>query len=282
MSMSYGVVLASAILTRFLLSRSNRRQDEMLSYSLTGGHKRTSEGTTYVTPTVRRYLQERAAILASLLARAASEIYIQHNELAPGLEVVTRQNQNALLRNAGLWEKLEPPERSLFTAADGQWTTDQQNEVGNWCEQLRLLRWVLGVDAELTPLAHVPRIDFTLSRGLLGQLAVRNQIEPMLRAGDVCAERDIAFAYTARIVAELKGRGVIGAAPEIEGWADQLRQASLGASSDFLAGTETIGELSDETLRMFGTTAAARERYTAYLVDQLSAESPFPFANWSE
>jgi hypothetical protein len=38
--------------------------------------------------------------------------------------------------------------------ADGQWTTEQQNEVATWCEQLRLLRWTFGIDAELMRLLN--------------------------------------------------------------------------------------------------------------------------------
>ena len=105
----YGVIFGSALLTRFFLKRSNRRQDEMLSFSLTGSHRLTPEGTAYVSEAVRNYLAERTLILSSLVARAASEIFIQHNELGSGVQVVTRQTQNALLRQTGLWEKLEPP-----------------------------------------------------------------------------------------------------------------------------------------------------------------------------
>jgi hypothetical protein len=279
---SYVAIFASALLTRFLLNRSKRRQDEMLSYSLTGSHRLTPEGTAYVSQTVRNYLEERALILGSLVARATSEIYLHHIELGPRTEVATRQTQNALLRQAGLWDKLERPEMALIVVADGHWTEKQQSEVATWCEQLRLLRWVLGIDAELIPLAHFPKIDMELSRGLLGNNARVPENRTMLRSLDVRIERDIAFAYTARVVAELKGRGLIAADPELEGWADQLREQSLGASNDFLAGTRTVGELGDEALRMLGTAAVARERYTAYLVDQLSAEKPFSFATWSE
>jgi hypothetical protein len=104
---SYVVMFGSAILVRLLLNRSNRRDDEMLSYSLTDSHKPTSEGMTFVSHAVRQYLEERTLILASLLARASSEIYLQHNELRPGTEVLTRQTLNAFLRETGLWDKLE-------------------------------------------------------------------------------------------------------------------------------------------------------------------------------
>ena len=52
----------------------------------------------------------------------------------------------------------------LLGAADGSWTVEQQNEIAKSCEPLRLLRWTLGIDVELLPLAHFPKADFALSR----------------------------------------------------------------------------------------------------------------------
>lgn len=72
-------------------------------------------------------MEERALIIASLLARGSSEIYLQHYELAQGMEVITRQVQNSFLRDTGLWEKLEQPEADLASAADGLWSVEQQN-----------------------------------------------------------------------------------------------------------------------------------------------------------
>jgi hypothetical protein len=279
---SYGVMFGSSLLVRRFLGRSNRAQDEMLSYSLTGQHRLTPEGTAYVPQAVRTYLEERMLILNSLMNRASSEIFIQHKKLGPGIEVVTRQKLNALLRDAGLWEKLEGSERDLVTVADGKWTLEQQNEVVTWCEQLRVLRWILGLDAELIPLAHFPKVDLTISHALPGQRADARRTKPMLRSWDARMERDIALSYMGRIVAELKARGVIASRPELDDWADQLRDESLGASKDYLVGSRTIGELNNDELQSLCMTARARWRYAAYLVDQLSAENPSTFESWAE
>lgn len=98
-----GGVLGLAIIMRLLLLRSNRRRTEMLSFSLTEPGGRTLPRRGEVSDSVRTYLTERALTIGSLVSRAASEIFIRHNELAPGLTVITRQQQNALLRRAGLW-----------------------------------------------------------------------------------------------------------------------------------------------------------------------------------
>jgi hypothetical protein len=84
---SYAAIFGAALLTRFFINRSHRRQDELLSYPLTGGHGLTPAGTVYVSQAVWNYLEERMLILVSPLARAASEIYIQRNELDAGTEV---------------------------------------------------------------------------------------------------------------------------------------------------------------------------------------------------
>jgi hypothetical protein len=92
-------------------------------------------------PEVRSYLEERALIVASLLARGAGEIYLGRHQVPEGRQVITRQVQNSLLRGAGLWDKLEQPEADLAGAPDGLWTVEQQNYVPVWCEQLRMMRW---------------------------------------------------------------------------------------------------------------------------------------------
>jgi hypothetical protein len=276
----YAFIFGTGTIAAILMRRWHRKQDELLNYSLTGRSPLRPQDVTDASPELRAYLEERALIVASLLARAASEIYLQHNQLSPGLEVVTRQTQNALLRENGLWNKLEQAEADLVSAADGRWSVEQQNQVFVWCEQLRLLRWVIGLDSELVPLAHFPTLDFSLSRDILRRGKSQSG-KPILKSWDIRVQRDVAMEYTARVVAEFKGRGLIADSPELEGWADEFRAQSLGDSTDYLAGARTIGELDDDALRRLGSFAAARDRYCAYLVDLLNAVHPFPFPTWA-
>ena len=277
----YTFIFGSGTIAAILMRRWHRKQDELLNYSLTGRSRLHSQDASDTPPEVRTYLEERLLIVASLFARGASEIYLQHNQPAPGLEVVTRQIQNALLREHGLWHKLEQAEAEMASAADGRWTVEQQTHIPMWCEQLRLLRWTLGVDAELVSLAHSPTLDFSLSGEILRWEKITWSSKPVLKSWDVRVQRDTAMEYTARIVAELKARGLIAESPELEGWADEFRAKSLGASTDYLAGTRTIGELDDDALLRLGSFAAARERYAGYLVDLLNAVQPFPFSTWA-
>jgi hypothetical protein len=45
---SYVAIFGNALLTRFLINRSNRRQDDLLSYSLTGSRTDSSRAGTYL------------------------------------------------------------------------------------------------------------------------------------------------------------------------------------------------------------------------------------------
>ena len=93
-------------------------------------------------------------------------------------------------------------------------------------------------------------------------------------------QRDLATDYMARIIAEFRFREVVPADPELDGWADDLRAKSLGASVDLVAGVRTIAEMNDDALRSLVVLAAGRGRYASYLVDQLNAPKPLAFSSW--
>jgi len=280
-TIAFYVMFCGIVATGFvMLRRSHRQQDQALNYSITGRSVLALQDADDISAIVRTYLAERAAIIGSLVARAASENHLRLNEV-PFEQASMRQRQNAQLRQSGLLDKLEPTEADLVGVADGRWTVEQLNEVVKWCEQLRLLRWTLGIDAEMIPLAHFPRVDFSLSLGLLGSKCTFSGSGQTLKSWDLRVERDIAFGYVARVVAELKARKLITIGPELDSWADQLREKSLGPSNDYLVGSKTVGELDDDNLRLLWIIAVSRGQYAAYLAEQLSADNPCSFARWS-
>jgi hypothetical protein len=276
----YIIIFGGGIIAAVLMRRWHRKQDDLLNTSLTGGPSHEQDRSDAL-PQVRVYLEKRAQIVASLLARGSSEIYLQHRRPAAGFQVVTRQIQNSMLRERGLWGDLEPLEAELASVADGCWSVEQHNHVPLWCEQLRILRWVLGIDLELIPLAHFPVLDLFLWREVL-QPGRTPAVKPLLKPWDVRNERDIARGYGARVIAELRSRGFLRDNALPEGWADEFRARFVGDSTDLLAGTKTISELDDNALRNLGSFAVARERYCAYLVDLLTASQPFSFSTWAE
>ena len=279
---AYGVLLTVAVVVVYLIRRSHRRQDELLSNSLTdsvGLKKRDSEN---VRPAVRDYLEDRARILACLVTRAAREINIKNERIPLGSEMVTRQSQMEYLRRCALWRRLESDEANLFIAPEGAWTAEQPIEIIGWCEQLRLLRWVLRIDSELTPLAHFPQVEVSMAQDLLETRSALVAGRSILRSWDVRIERDMAMEYVARAIAEMKGRGLIDNSGDLHGWVDELRQGKLGPSTDLLVGPTTVGDLSENNVRLMAHIAAARARYATYLVEQLSSDNPIPFGQWNE
>jgi hypothetical protein len=262
------------------MRRWNRKQDEILNYSLTGKANPSSTGVFNLSPSVRTYLEDRALIVASLQARGASEVHIHHNLHDEAGEILTRQVLNGFLRQHGLWEKLEAVEVDLASVADGLWTSSQEGYLITWCEQIRLLRWALGVDPQIVPLWHYPTLDLKESQDLLhGGVTVRgrsSQVGPW----DIRMQRDVAVDYIARVAAELKVRGARPAGPEVEGWAEELRAKSLGDSVDLLAGARTIAEMTQDGLKTLGSLAIAREQYASYLIEQFGANEPIEFSSW--
>ena len=228
---------------------------------------------------VRTYLEQRALIISAMLQRAGAEIALKQIELPPGEELIARQLQNTFLRERGLWDKLEPHERALATVADREWSLQDTHLAADWCEQLRLLRWVLGVDSELTPLAHEPRLDFKLPQKLLQ--------EPYAVSGgatraswELRADRTVTSNYLVRAVAELKLRGLIEYDRATEPWVEKVRRDFGDPSRDMLAGVQAVGELSDQDLWILNGLAGARCEYAEYLMEQLDASEPMRFSEW--
>jgi hypothetical protein len=274
-SVGYSLATFTVALAVFaLLRRSHKRENDFLKFSLTGQR----EPVPQVHAAVEQYLRDRMVILASLVARAASEAQLRKHPIPKGAVPVMRQRQNTLLRETGLWEKLEPEEEALAAAADGQWTTEQVNGAEIWCEQLRLLRWVLGMDSILTPLTHFPRSDFALTEGLLEPRSLPPHVPPGSKPGQLLGERNMATQYVGWIYAEINRRRTAKSDALADPQTENIRSWKPGPSSDLWAGAKTVGELSDQDLGILGMVAFARGQYAEYLVKLLAAENPFPFA----
>lgn len=276
----YTLMLGGGSAAAVLLRRSHRRQDAALNFSLTGQSHSVPKVESDASPEIRTYLEQRALIVASLLARGAGESYQKRNRMPEDVRVVNRQVQNAFLRTQGLWDKLEPEEAALAATAEGDWTLEQTSQVVVWGEQLRLLRWVLRVDSELMPLEHFPKLDFSLSRDVMQNPVAAFPQKPLLKPWEVRVQRDLSTGYAVRTFAELAVRGLITHVGASDEWAQELRTRSLGASTDSLAGARTIAELDDESLQLLGSITSTRREYLRYLTDLLDALEPFSYSSW--
>ncbi|WP_321472152.1 DUF4272 domain-containing protein [uncultured Paludibaculum sp.] len=271
----YGVLFGTAIIAYFALRRSHEIDQQMLTFSLTGRPEAEPSQPDQTSAAVGLYLAKRAAILSCLIGRAGSEILHKDGKV----EGVTRQVQNTWLRENGLWQELEENEGALMSAADATWAGADRDSIVVWCERLRLLRWVLGMDPQLEPLEHFPRPDLRLMQGLHERPeAPQASVMPW----DVRVEREKAAAYHARLVAEFQVRKLLPQDPEMEAWSSTLLEQYAGSSTDYLAGTKTIGELEEPELRLLAETVFARVQYAMYLELQLSSDAPISFGSWLE
>ena len=177
-----------------------------------------------------------------------------------------------MLRESGLWDQLEAEEADLFRAADGIWTSEQKSHTSSWCEQLRLLRWAIGLDAEIEPLAHVPKPHIGLTEGVLNPQQILARCKDRRELWEVRRERDRASDYTVRVISELIKRGVLDS-DSLESAPEAVLRLWRDPSTDVIAGVKTVGELDDHTLCLLGSSALARLRYAEYLMEQLQAQT---------
>ena len=118
-----GLALAAAVLVVMALRKSHRREDALFSFVSSAMQERARNDDTE--SAVRHYLLERTIIVATLLARAASESFINSKHIPDGIVVVTRQTQLEDLRKQELWGKIKTEEGDLLRTADGHWTSEQ-------------------------------------------------------------------------------------------------------------------------------------------------------------
>ena len=101
-----------------------------------------------------------------MIVRGVGEFCIHYGvRFVNGAEPRVRQAGNAALRAAGLWDELTAKERDLMASPDGEWTIEEAKIrfLRIWREQLRLLRWILGMDSELEPVNHLLPTDAELT-----------------------------------------------------------------------------------------------------------------------
>ena len=280
---SYLFIYGCAVLILLALRRSYRRQDAFFQHSLLAAPSRAEGASTSeaVQTTVHQCLVEQTIITAALLARAASEYLFKSNEIPDGVTIVTRRALIENLRKEELWDKLTVEEGDLLRIPDGEWSSEQVHQMAQWCEHLRLLRWVLRIDAQITPLAHFPKTDVSLSGEIVKHGKALFTGKKLLESWDIRVERNIAREYLLRCLIERQSRGSIHAPPEFAEWAVQARVKMAGPSEDMLAGVKEVGELDNNELTFLQLIAAARENFSDYLIDQVTADHPVDFSAWS-
>lgn len=282
----YLALFIAALVVRWLIRRSSRRQEELFSHSLTGSGVQPAQEERAESPESWRHLEGRAVVAAALLARAIVEIERAGMEDRL-VESDARPTLNSLLRSAARWDALDLIEADLMGSPEGSWTSEQQMLVTSYSEELRLLRWVLGIDAELVPLSHCPKADMALALDQIRKGACSAAKGFAVESWDVRAHRDEAITYCGRVLAELRVRGEADPAydtgdDEFYAWAAELRSQLIGASTDLVVGSETVEDLATNELTLLLNIAEARAQYSAYLMDQMNSAVPYSFRQWRE
>ena len=272
----YGFIFGTGFIAFQFIRRSHKAQDEILSHSYSSWE--ASKAAT-VNKAVGEYLVSRARIIASLLSRGWSEAYLHTHPVEEGMEAITRRKQNQFLREQRLWNSLQPEELALVIAPDGSWLPEQIYLVEEWCEQLRLLRWILKIDTFLLPLSHHPKSDLS-SAVALSKIGTSIFSKDTLQPSDIRPVRDLAFGYVLSIALEAKRRGIGFTDNQLEAQEHEMRVEFLQRSGEFVVDGRYISELVDTELQTLFQIADVRWDYCQYLVDQIGADTTLPYSVW--
>ncbi len=228
---------------------------------------------------VWQYLVERTIIKANLLARGASESFLNSKEVPDGIVVITRQTQIEHLRKQQLWDKISVEEGDLLRIADGHWASEQIHLMLPWCEQLRLLRWVLGLDPQIMPLAHFPKPDPSLTPNITKGGQSLFEGKRLANTWDIRLERDIARGYKLRCLSEVQSRGLVDGSPELAEWAMNVRNKLDSPSVDILAGVKAVGELNKNELNSSLGYRIGQRNICRLLDRSIGHDHPIDFVN---
>lgn len=236
-------------------------------------------------PILRQHLAADAFTLAILLARLGSERLIQQKSLPDNLEIITRRRHLGLLRDLGLWDSVPLQIRDLLLAPDGHWDADALNDWRAF-ETLRCLRWILRLDTELTPIAHLPRLSGN------PVLALISKPDSLLRSGgmqdiwDIRLERVAADRFFSRCFAELRGRGFLPPMvnPDTLSWTDAVYEKARDPDHrDVLVKHLTVAELDEGTLRYVASVAWNRYHTLEHVMNMIDApESASLLQSWHD
>ena len=152
---------------------------------------------------VRESLAVRLVIVNALLLRVFGEV-----GRAAGEDQSLRQVVNQPLIEGQLWPKLESAEADLLALPLGSWSSEQTEMGAQWVEQLRLLRWVLGIDEDAVGMDDPPQLHGLLLPVGWAEPAAR---PPMVRRppSEIRLYREGAQCYLVRALAELEARQLL-------------------------------------------------------------------------
>jgi hypothetical protein len=222
----------------------------------------------------RRTLHTRFADLALLLAvlldRAGSEVFLRDKVLPEGVEVVSRRIHIDLLKSRNLWDILASPDREAIMMPDGAWNRTLINIVVNSCfEPFRLLRWVLRIDFHLPVVGKQLRFDYRSANELVRNAAkLLAPSDQLIEQSNVETARDSARQFLLRCYAEEVARGyTVPAEEETTQWAKDVSGSMSGKQSvDFLLEENLVSEATREQLEWATHLSRLRLRFLNWVL----------------
>ena len=203
----------------------------------------------------RRKLAETLLRTAVMVDRAAAEAVHGAGQMAAEHVGGLRRRSLELARRPALWSGYSEAEKNLLMDAEGSWAPETTSEWLGRVEDVRVLRWVLGLDEVLAPFE-------LLEPGLRPAYTTTQlpEVTKCLPPWDLRPAQSVAEAMGNRCVAEGFLRGMFtdedGAVrAEFVRVAERMREWK---HEDLLIGAKTVGEACDDEIRSMGQVAHRR------------------------
>jgi hypothetical protein len=230
---------------------------------------------------LRQYCSEYALVLALMVDRAGSEQFLKQQEIPDGIEITTRRRHIDMLKSSGLWERISASDREAVLLPDGHWEWALINQISVRLELVRLLRWILRIDAYLPLVGKQLRGDYGVAHELVvspDKLTTTN----LIRREDLETGYQSARTIFLRCLAEAIHRGYhLPQNEEDAQWAKSVAEELGGKQDkDFLLGSVLVSEAREEDLRWASTLSHLRMeflRHVLSLFDNPQLPDP-PFA----
>jgi hypothetical protein len=259
------LVLALAVGVALLMAHSNRRAtDSLLKLS------------ARPSPLDDDLREHRKAIVQALwrtavmVDRAGGEaLHKQGPEVAEKLGPFRRRTLD-VARQVGVWESFSAEEREMLQSQEGSWTWEAIRPRMNQVEDVRVLRWVLGIDPVLVPFEFLrpdatPAVEITLKPEMIAG-------KGCLASYDLRPAQSMAQTMFTRCVSEGVRRGTLTENnPEARRQLLELAERmAADESSDLLIGETTVAKADPEMLSWIALAALRRIRVLTAVIDYLN------------
>lgn len=247
------VIMGLAVGLSMLIARNNARSGQSLLHSAPPMKMDILNATDHRPHVVSLLL--RCAVLVD---RAGGEFLVKAGKLAPEHYGLHRRRTLDIARADDTWATFSEKEQALLLSAEGSWADGDVWRSLDYIEDVRSLRWTLGMDSGLVPLEFV-ELDLTPA------LRITTDIRTL--SGNICLPpweirpaRDNARLMLNRCMGEGLRRGFYNH-DDIETkttLSDLAGELASTPSEDLLIGAETVATASEEKIRFVTITALRR------------------------